>query len=94
MNDLRTLSGTIEALRNEQTSLISGSSKLLAYGITSHVDDVVERLEVIKVEARQIAECLERLGATRAADDARQGWAIIVKPRNDTAPSVHDGRSQ
>lgn len=87
MNQLRDHTLTIEALRNEQTALISGSGKLLGYGITSHVADVINRLNAIKSEARQIADALDALGATDLAEQARQGWAIIV------APTIHDGRS-
>lgn len=77
---IRDLTRRIEALRHEQTSLIEGTGKLLAYGIDSHVPQVVARLNAIKTDARTIGRHLAILGAHREAEDARHGWAIIVTP--------------
>jgi len=78
---LRDLRARIEFLRNQEDSILSGSSKLLAYGITGHVDQAHATLDSARAEARRIADELASLGARADADNARYGWAIVLPPR-------------
>lgn len=78
------LTSRIEYLRNEETSLITGSGHLLAYGITAHIGAVYDRLAAIKAEAQSIAEQLHALGLTDQAYDAADGWAIVIRPASGT----------
>ncbi len=84
---IRDLTLTIEFLRNEQRALIEGSGKLLAYGITAHTTAVADRLAAIKTEAVTIADQLAANGAHTHADDARQGWALLMPAPNPQAAS-------
>ncbi|HZM79689.1 MAG TPA: hypothetical protein VFC19_28495 [Candidatus Limnocylindrales bacterium] len=77
----RDLTTRIEFLRNKQTALMSGSGKLLAYGIIEGSQAVARALTFTKVEARHIADQLDAQGHDGA--DARQGWAIILPPPVD-----------
>lgn len=79
-SDIRNLNSDIRRLRNEENALITGSDKLLAWGITSHATEVTNRLHAIHAEADAIADRLDNLGATRAAYEARDGWALILPP--------------
>lgn len=68
----------IEFLRNKQAALMSGSSQLLAYGVTEASQAVARALAFTKAEARHIADQLDALG--QDGTDARQGWAIVLPP--------------
>ena len=72
-------------LRNEEASLVEGNGRLCAYGITSQVQEVFNRLAAIQVEARSIARDLLILGFYDMAEDAATGWAVMLRPR-EAAP--------
>ena len=59
--NIRDLTTRIEFLRNKQTALMSGSGKLLAYGLTEGSQAVARALTFTKAEARHIADQLDAL---------------------------------
>jgi hypothetical protein len=85
-----TLVERLVKLRNEHTVLIASSSRLLARGVTSHINKVTDRLDAIEEQAWQIAGQLYALGADDAAFAAVCGWALIVPlttPVTGTTPT-------
>lgn len=83
------LNARIEFLRNKDFSLLTGSSNLLAYGLTAHRDEVFAELKAIRAEARAISQRLHELGATADADKAADGWSILIPPRPLPTKEVH-----
>ncbi|GGM27668.1 hypothetical protein ACFFX1_11880 [Dactylosporangium sucinum] len=75
-DEIRRIALTIDGLRTEQAKVTSANSILIAWGIESATEEVIERVHAIEADLQVIAARLHALGA----DDQAASVTSAVTP--------------